>query len=306
MKIITTIVALALVLASCSQYDKTKSGLAYKITSGGGKEKIKSGQFVKLNIKFTVGSKDSVLNNTFGHIPAYLMVDSSKAGKYLFLELLPLTAAGDKVDFLLSIDTLKKLGMIPDYNNVFMRKANIKGKFEVVKVFAKESEVNEDYQKELAIEKDKEIAELDKYAKDKKYTTVKTPGGVLVVVDNAGTEPKADTGKQLSIYYKGYTVDGKVFDSNMGPDAKHKDPLNVVLGRQGVIQGMQEGLKYFGKGGKGKLIIPALMAYGPQGNPPVIPPYGNLVFDVEVSDITVAPPPAPRQFPGMPQMQQHP
>ena len=65
MKIITSIVAASILLVSCSQYEKTKSGLAYKITSGGSKEKLKQGQFVKMNIRYTIGAKDSVLNSTF-------------------------------------------------------------------------------------------------------------------------------------------------------------------------------------------------------------------------------------------------
>jgi len=302
MKIITSIIAASILLASCSQYEKTKSGLTYKITSGGSKEKLKHGQFVKMNFKFTIGAKDSVLNSTYDHIPAYLMIDSNKTktSKYSFIELLPLCGVGDKVDFVLSIDTLKKLGIIPDYNNIFTKKGTIKGKLDVIKVFANEQEVNTDYQKEVDSEKQKEITALEKYTKDKNIKTQKSPGGVLVEIENAGTDPKADTGKQVSVFYKGYTVDGKVFDTNMGANAAHKDPFTLVLGRHGVIPGWEEGLKFFGKGGKGKLFIPSLLAYGIQGNPPVIPPFANLIFEVEIADVTVAPAPTAPQMPNMP------
>jgi FKBP-type peptidyl-prolyl cis-trans isomerase len=300
MKIITSIVAASILLVSCSQYEKTKSGLAYKITSGGSKEKLKQGQFVKMNIKYTIGAKDSVLNSTFDHIPAYIMVDTARSGKHNFTEVITLCAPGDKLDFTMSVDTLKKMGMIPDYNNIFTRKGTIKGKVEFVKVFANEQDVNADYQKEIENEKQKEIAALEKYAKEKNIKTVKSTSGVLVEIENAGSEPKADTGKQVSVFYKGYTVDGKVFDSNLGKDATHKEPYNVALGRHGVIPGWEEGLKYFGKGGKGKLLVPSLMAYGIQGNPPVIPPFANLIFEVEIADVTVAPPPAVQQMPAMP------
>jgi FKBP-type peptidyl-prolyl cis-trans isomerase len=39
-----------------------------------------------------------------------------------------------------------------------------------------------------------------------------------------------------------------------------------------------------GKGGKAKLIIPYYQAYGKQGRPGAIPPFSDLVFDIELMD----------------------
>ena len=128
---------------------------------------------------------------------------------------------------------------------------------------------------------------------------------VLVEIENAGSDPKADTGKQVSVFYKGYTVDGKVFDTNMGSAATNKNPYPVVIGRHGVIPGWEEGLKFFGKGGKGKLFVPSLLAYGIQGNPPVIMPFTNLIFDIEIADVTAAPAPTAPQMPQMPASPHH-
>jgi hypothetical protein len=41
-----------------------------------------------------------------------------------------------------------------------------------------------------------------------------------------------------------------------------------------------------GKGGKGRFIIPYTKAYGAAGRPPVIPAYSDLVFEIELMDIT--------------------
>jgi len=62
-----------------------------------------------------------------------------------------------------------------------------------------------------------------------------------------------------------------------------------------VIQGWDIGLQYFGKGGKGSLYIPAMLAYGPQPNGQ-IKAYENLAFDIEVVDVTsksMSAPPSP-------------
>jgi FKBP-type peptidyl-prolyl cis-trans isomerase len=52
-----------------------------------------------------------------------------------------------------------------------------------------------------------------------------------------------------------------------------------------MIPGFEEGLGMLGKGGKAKLVIPYYQAYGKNGHPGVIPPYSDLVFDVEVVDL---------------------
>jgi FKBP-type peptidyl-prolyl cis-trans isomerase len=298
MKIINTILAAAVLLASCNQYEKTKSGLAYKIT-GSSKEKLKQGQFVKLNIeyKMKVGSKDSILKTTFDHIPAYIQVDSARGGKHDFPEVITKLGVGDKLDFVMSIDTLKKLQMIPDYNNIFTKGGVIKGRVEVIKVFATEPDVNADYQKEIETEKQKEIKAVESFVAKKGIKTQKTPAGVLVEIENAGdSQNKIDSGKQASVYYKGSLENGKEFDSNIKNGVKGQ-PFNLVIGSHSVIPGWEEGLKMFGKGGKGKLYIPAFLAYWAQGMPPAIPSFSNLVFEIEIADVTT-PAPAATVQPG--------
>jgi hypothetical protein len=68
-----------------------------------------------------------------------------------------------------------------------------------------------------------------------------------------------------------------------------------------VIQGWDEGLRFFKQGGKGTLYIPFYLGYGPQGRPEGGKPYETLVFDVVVDSVKDAPPPAPQpQQPMMP------
>ena len=290
MRILTTILAVTtLFFASCNKYEKTKSGMPYKITRGNSKEKIKQGQMIKIHIEYKL--KDSVLNNTFGHVPIFFTVDTSKFGTYNFAELITKCGVGDKIDFSLSIDTLKKLGQL-EYNKDFKRGDFIKGKVEFLKSFASEAEMKEDMNKEIAAEKDREIKDVKEYAAKKNFKIESTPGGVAVVIENAGTGPRLDSGKQASIYYKGYLMsNAKEFDSNIKNGVKG-EALKLVVGTGSVIPGWEEGLKMFAKGGKGKLIIPAMMGYGMQGAGGAIPPYANLVFDIEIADVTDAPPPA--------------
>ncbi len=302
MRTTTTLLLAIVLLASCNQFQKTPSGLSYKITSGGSKEKLKHGQFVKFNIEYKVPPKDSVLTSSYGHVPAYLVIDTSRPNKHSFLEIITKCGVGDKVEFSMSVDTLKKLGML-EYNNIFRARDMIKGRVEIIKVFDNQELASADLTKEQGLEKDREVKELQALVAKKGIKTVSTTSGVLVEILSAGdATQKADTGKQASVLYRGTFMDGKEFDSNMDKNKPGAQPLSVIFGGQSVIPGLEEGLRLFGKGGKGKIYIPAMLAYGQNGQPPVIPQYANMIFEIEILDITkAAPQPAQPQMPGMPQ-----
>lgn len=301
MKNFITLMSVLVLLAGCNQYQKTPSGVAYSI-SGNSKAKIKQGQIFKYNIEYRIAPKDSVFNTTFGHVPGFMQYDTTRISPHSFLELVSKCGEGDKVDFSLSVDTLKKLGML-EYNQFFRKNDLIKGKMEILKVYKGEEEANNDYKKEMDQEQKREAKELKEYASKKSLKVQELPSGVLVAVEQAGDTMKASMGKTVRIFYKGYFTDGKVFDSNMGPNAPNKEPLVFQIGSGGVIPGLELGLAEFGKGGKGKILIPALQAYGISGQPPVIAPYTNLIFDVDVADISLQAPPPPAPMPAAPQPQ---
>ena len=302
MRTTTTLLLAIVLLASCNQYEKTPSGVTYKITKGSSNEKLKQGQYVKFNIEYKIPPKDTVINTSFGHIPAYMVLDTARATKHSFLEIITKCAVGDKVEFVLSVDSLKKLGQI-EYNNMFHQKDMIKGRVEILKVFNSQIEANADVQKEVDLETQREIKTLKEYAAKLGVKIVSTPSGALVEVQNAGdAAAKADSGKEAKVMYRGAFTNGKVFDSNMDKAGPNNQPLNVLIGvagQGGVIKGMDEGLRLFGKGGKGKIFVPAMLAYGQQGQPPVMPAYSNLVFDIEVLDVDTPKPAAaqPQQAP---------
>ncbi len=302
MKQLASLLAIAILLVSCNQYSKTKSGLPYKITKSGKTEKLKQGQIIKFNFEFKIkaGGKDSTLNTSFGSVPVYMPYDTAQVNsrKYDLMELFPLLSVGDKVEFQLSVDTLKRLGLIPEYKAPFVKGAVIKGNAELLAAFSDDKAATADRTQEVEKQKTGEIKALEAYIAKKGIKTTKSAEGVLAQITTAGDlANKVDTGKQVSVMYKGYTEDGKEFDSNIGkPGAQ---PLLVNIGANSVIPGMEIGLKFFGKGGKGTIFIPASLAYGAQAQGP-IKANSNLIFDIEVLDVKIAPPPAPAQ-PSMPQ-----
>ena len=314
-KSIVALLAITLVLAACnSSYQKTPSGLTYKITHGKGKETLKQGQFIQFNIEYRLGRKDSLLFSSFNRSPQFMPIDSAKLHKHDFTEILMKLAAGDKADFVMNVDTMVKIHMLPAYTNIFTKGGTLKGKIEIVKVYPNQEAAKADM--DVAAKKEEEIRavemqkqmkeksakdkvlmesqtkELKAYAEKNKIKYVTSPLGVLVEVQNEGVGMKADSGKHAKLLYRGTLMNGKVFDANMGPDAKHKDPIDVAVGMHNTIPGFDDAMKYFGKGGKGRLLIPSPLAYGDRDMGD-IPANSNMIFDIEVVDVVVeAPKPA--------------
>ena len=104
-----------------------------------------------------------------------------------------------------------------------------------------------------------------------------TDSGLQYLVIEPGSDKKATSVKDtVVVFYKGTTVDGKVFDET------HGEPVTFPLDH--VIKGWGEGLQLVGEGGKIQLYIPAGLAYGARGNQG-IEPNSALIFDVEIQEV---------------------
>ena len=97
-----------------------------------------------------------------------------------------------------------------------------------------------------------------------------------------GNGPMAEEGTPVVVNYTGWLTDGTKFDSSYDPG---RQPLPFTIGAGMVIRGWDEGVKGMRVGGKRKLTIPADLAYGEQGRPPVIPANSTLVFEVELVSV---------------------
>ncbi|MBI4746877.1 MAG: FKBP-type peptidyl-prolyl cis-trans isomerase [Acidobacteria bacterium] len=91
----------------------------------------------------------------------------------------------------------------------------------------------------------------------------------------------AKLGQEVSVHYTGTLLNGTKFDSSRDGGK----PLTFTLGTSGIIEGWNKGIAGMKVGGKRKLTIPADLAYGATGRPPVIPPDSPLLFDVELVSV---------------------
>ncbi len=142
-----------------------------------------------------------------------------------------------------------------------------------------------------------------------------------------GTGPEAEPNKIYKVHYTGYLAsDGHKFDSSYdhpGPPELDKDgkpvmdadgkpkhgaaqPMAFPQGMGRLIPGFDQGVAGMKIGGKRRIFIPWQLAYGAKGRPgpdaahPGIPAKADLIFDVELVEVTDLPQSPMRPGMGMP------
>jgi peptidylprolyl isomerase len=98
-----------------------------------------------------------------------------------------------------------------------------------------------------------------------------------------GKGAEAVAGKKVTVQYVGVSfATKKQFDASWD----RGEPFSFVLGQGRVIQGWDEGVPGMKVGGRRQLVIPAELAYGASGSPPVIGPNETLVFVVDLLSVS--------------------
>jgi FKBP-type peptidyl-prolyl cis-trans isomerase FkpA len=135
-------------------------------------------------------------------------------------------------------------------------------------IFLYSCDKDEDY-----LVRDKQI--IEDYLKAHSIKASSTPEGIYYVIDSPGSNDHPTQYSTIKVHYKGYLTDGTVFDQTNGTAA--------TLRLYQTIAGWQIGIPVFGKGGKGKLLIPSDYGYG-AASTDEIPARSVLIFDIVLSD----------------------
>lgn len=130
------------------------------------------------------------------------------------------------------------------------------------------------------------IAEKNKLAGEAFLLTNKSrpkvetlPDGLQYKVITEGKGPSPTENDLVTVHYAGKLIDGTEFDSSY----KRGQPMTFQV--NGVIPGWVEALKLMKAGSTWELYIPASLAYGEQGAPPLIGPNETLIFKVNLIDV---------------------
>jgi FKBP-type peptidyl-prolyl cis-trans isomerase FkpA len=114
---------------------------------------------------------------------------------------------------------------------------------------------------------------IEDYISDNQLNALSTPSGLYYVINKAGSTDHPNIYSTVTVAYKGYLLNGDVFDEN----------LAFTYGLSSLIQGWKEGIPLIGKGGKIKLLVPSALGYGSQAQNG-IPANSVLVFDITLYD----------------------
>lgn len=152
----------------------------------------------------------------------------------------------------------------------------------VQKEFAEKMQARQAEKMKAMQEKNKKLglAYLEKN-KQKKGVVV-TKSGLQYEVLKKGDGPKPKATDTVKVDYVGTLIDGSEFDNSI----KRGEP--AVFGVGQVIPGWSEALQLMNVGSKYRVVIPADLAYGDNGAPPVIEPGAVLVFEVDLRSIEKA------------------
>ena len=125
---------------------------------------------------------------------------------------------------------------------------------------------------------DKDIDIIEQFIAENGLTGVQsTEDGLHYIIEDPGGEEKPKLGDIVTVDYLGYYTDGETFDSSYDIG----QPLVADLTR--LIVGWRKGLTFFGRGGRGMLMIPSELGYG--SNPPDgVRENAVLVFEIVLID----------------------
>ena len=118
--------------------------------------------------------------------------------------------------------------------------------------------------------------EILKYIADNHLNAKKSNSGLYYVVEEEGTGKQPTADSEVTVAYKGYFTNKQTFDQS--------DEKGISFPLRNVIPGWTEGIQYFKEGGKGILLIPSDLGYGPESQGP-IPGGSVLIFDIKLISV---------------------
>jgi FKBP-type peptidyl-prolyl cis-trans isomerase len=127
---------------------------------------------------------------------------------------------------------------------------------------------------DLAAQAEEDEAMILEYLEDNQIDAIRHESGLYYDIEATGSGGSPSVNSEVQAKYKGYLLDGSVFDETPNDETRF-----FFLNQ--VIRGWQIGIPLLQKGGTGTFFVPSNLGYRGQERPG-IPAYSVLVFEVEL------------------------
>ncbi|GAA3775453.1 FKBP-type peptidyl-prolyl cis-trans isomerase [Flavobacterium ginsengiterrae] len=131
---------------------------------------------------------------------------------------------------------------------------------------------DKDEVKDFTAQNEKEIVD---YLAQNNLTAQRTESGLHYIITKEGEGDHPTIDSTVTVIYKGYFTNGKVFDENQE---------GVSFALKNLIPGWKEGIPFFKPGGEGMLFVPAHLGYGSKGVK-AVPGGSVLIFDIKLVSV---------------------
>lgn len=258
-------------------YKSTESGLYYKEIVKGEGEQLKDKDVIEVRLAYYIN--DSLLYTTDSlPEPAYDMIRESLFAGDLY-EGFKMMHVGDSMSFMIKADSVfYKQFHAPIIPEFVTPEAYLRWEVAVDAAMTEE-EYHQMQMDKIAAMQQASADVFAAYLAENGITETPTETGLVYVCTKKGKGPKPGFKQSVKVHYTGRLLDGTVFDSSV----ERGEPIEFALGIGQVIPGWDEGIALMSKGEKGILYIPSNLGYGGRQAGP-IPPYSNLIFEVELVD----------------------
>ncbi len=293
-KHIIYLLLITLVFSSCWRkskykgYTLTESGLYYKLqVIGEGKRKPQPGEYLQLIITYKT-EKDSVFldsysNNETGKVILPFQHSSFEGS---FEEGLTTMNDGDSVSFIVNADSLFKKFFKANLPLFLPSGSVVKMDVKLHRILtaAQYQEELKDFEQMVEDRDIEEHRKLQNYLDTCRTSFYPLNNGMFYLPIKQGVGDNAESGNTIKINYKGYFLNGKIFESTYD----RKQPLEMIVGTQGqIISGLEAGIRLMNEGAKTKFIIPSQLAFGETGSSTgIVSPYTTVVYEIELVSLT--------------------
>lgn len=119
------------------------------------------------------------------------------------------------------------------------------------------------------------------YLEENGIQATKLQGGVYCAIRKQGKGIKPKNEDLVKLDYTVYNLNGAKIDASYD----RNQAFQFVIGRKGVIDGLDIAVREMQKGAEATILIPSEMAYGAESKSKVLPAHSNLRFEMKLLEI---------------------